>query len=191
MFLIKSLKNTLFSVDIRVLGIYRILFGIVLFYDILSRFSIIHLFYSHKSIFPTSYILSSPYKILPFTLMPAFNQPWEIKAFMVLGLISCVLFICGYRTKLFQIITSIVVLSLHNKVTTLENGGDIVVNNFIIWSLFLPLGLAYSYDSLKYSLKNSVENIPEDVNNFKFKNQRIISFAYFACLVQIAMIYFF
>lgn len=191
MFIFNAIKNTFFTTDIRILGIYRILFGTVLFYDILSRFSIIHLFYSNKSILPTPYILSSPYKILPFTLMPAFNQPWEIKAFMIIGLISCISLIFGYKTKLSQIIASVVVLSLHNKVSTLENGGDMVVNNFIIWSLFLPLGLAYSIDSLKKSLTNSVENSSDDLNNYKNNNFKIISFAYFACLVQIAIIYFF
>ena len=65
--LINALKNTFFTVDTRILAIYRILFGSVLLFDILSRFSVIHLFYTSKSIFPTSYILSSPYKIIPFT----------------------------------------------------------------------------------------------------------------------------
>lgn len=191
MFLIKAIKNTLFSVDTRILAVYRILFGSVLLFDILNRFSIINLFYSSKSIFPTSYILSSPYKVMPFTLLPAFNQPWEIKLFFSIGVIACIFFILGYRTKLFQIIASIVVLSIHNKLTTLENGGDMVVNNFIIWSLFLPLGLSYSIDSIKNSLKKSTENTPSELNTYKFNNHKILSFAYFACLVQIAMIYFF
>lgn len=186
-----NIINTLFRVDTHILGLYRILFGIVLFFDIQSRLPIVHLFYSNKSIFPTSYILSSPYKVMPFTLMPAFNQPWEIYAFMYIGMIACVLFILGYRTKLTQIIASIVVLSIHNKVSTLENGGDMVVNNFIIWSLFLPLGISYSYDSLKKSLKNSIENTPADLNSYKKENQKIISIGFFACIVQIAMIYFF
>ena len=123
--------------------------------------------------------------------MPAFNQPWEIYAFMYIGMIASILFILGYRTKLTQIIASIVVLSLHNKVSTLENGGDMVVNNFIIWSLFLPLGLSYSYDSLKRSLNNSIENSSIELNNYKKENRKIISIGFFACLVQIAMIYFF
>ena len=151
---INDIKNTLFGIDVRILGLYRILFGVVLFCDIFSRVPVVHLFYSNKGIFPTSYILSSPYKIMPFTLMPAFSQEWEIKLFMLIGLISCVMFIIGYRTKLFQIIASVVVLSIHNKVTNLENGGDMVVNNFIIWSLFLPLGISLSIDSIKKSLKN-------------------------------------
>ena len=191
MFLINTIKNTLFKVDVRVLGLYRILFGSVLFFDLWSRLSVIHLFYTNKSILPTSYILSSPYKILPFTLLPAFNQAWEIELFLYIGLIACLLFIIGYKTKFSQIVASIVVLSFHNKVSTLENGGDMVINNFIIWSLFLPVGLAYSIDSIKKSLKGNKENSSSDLNNFKYKNTNIVSFAYFACLIQIAMIYFF
>ena len=191
MFLIRKLKKILFQVDVQILGIYRILFGSVLFYDLISRLSVINLFYTNKSIFPTSYILSSPYKVLPFTLLTAFNQPWEVKFFLFSGLISCVFFILGYKTKLMQIITSIVVLSFHNKITTLENGGDMVVNNFIIWSLFLPLGISISIDSLKKSLHAKIENSPKDINNYKHRNFSINSIAYFACLFQIALIYFF
>ena len=187
----RHIKYTLTGIDIRILGIYRILFGLVLFCDIISRFPIIHLFYSSKGILPTSYILSSPYKIMPFTLLPAFNQEWEIQIFMFIGLVSAFFFIIGYRTKLFQIIVSIVVLSLHNKVTTLENGGDMVVNNFIIWSLFLPLGISLSIDSIKNSLKNSSEENSETLNKFKSEKFNYYSLAYFACLMQISMIYFF
>jgi len=189
--IINAIKNALFQVDIRVLGLYRIIFGSVLFFDLWSRLSVIHLFYTNKSIFPTSYILSSPYKVLPFTLLPAFNQPWEVELFLYTGLLACLFFIAGYKTKLSQIIASIVVLSFHNKVTTLENGGDMVVNNFIIWSVFLPLGLSFSIDSIIKSLKEKVENNIIELNSYNKVNKKIYSIAYFACLLQIAMIYFF
>ncbi|MAJ43547.1 MAG: hypothetical protein CMF96_02225 [Candidatus Marinimicrobia bacterium] len=191
MAIINAIKNALFQVDIRVLGLYRIIFGSVLFFDLWSRLSVIHLFYTNKSIFPTSYILSSPYKVLPFTLLPAFNQPWEVELFLYTGLLACLFFIAGYKTKLSQIIASIVVLSFHNKVTTLENGGDMVVNNFIIWSVFLPLGLSFSIDSIIKSLKEKVENNIIELNSYNKVNKKIYSIAYFACLLQIAMIYFF
>ena len=100
--------------------------------------------------------------------MPAFNQAWEVELFLYIGLIACLLFIIGYKTKFSQIVASIVVLSFHNKVSTLENGGDMVINNFIIWSLFLPVGLAYSIDSIKKNLKRNKENSTSDLNNYKF-----------------------
>ena len=191
MFIINSIKKTLFQVDTRILGIFRILFGSVLFFDLINRLSVIHLFYTNKSILPTSYVLSTPYKVLPFTLLPAFNQSWEVYLFLTLGLISCIFFILGYKTKLMQVIASIVVLSFHNKVTTLENGGDMVVNNFIIWALFLPLGLSYSIDSLILSLKEKIENNSFEINNYRKSHVKLHSFAYFSCLIQISMIYFF
>ena len=92
---------------------------------------------------------------MPFTLMPAFNQEWEIKLFMLIGLISAVMFIIGYRTKLSHFITTIIIISIHNKAVIVENAGDFVLNCMLVWTFFLPLGSALSLDSLKSSLKKN------------------------------------
>lgn len=129
---------------------------------------------------------------MPFTLLPAFNSEWELTIFFIIGLISTIFFITGYKTKFFQIISTIVVLSIHNKVSTIENGGDMVINNYLIWSLFLPLGSVWSIDSLIKSLNENYENSSAELNNLSHdKNYKIYSFAFFICLFQLCMIYFF
>ena len=75
----------------------------------------------------------------------------------------------------------------------LENAGDLFFNNLLILSLFLPLGLSFSIDSLRKSLKHR-ENTPDDLNDFNplhNKPKEIFSIGFFAILIQLSCIYFF
>ena len=76
----------------------------------------------------------------------------------------------------------------------LENAGDFVFNIILILSLFLPLGISFSIDSLKRSLLAYKELNPEQLNNREKgfnKSREVFSLAYFALLIQIASIYLF
>lgn len=190
--IVNIFRNTLFRADLRVLALFRILFGLVMFMDILRRIPYIDIFYSDKGVLPISYLLSSSYKSLPFSLLPAFGSPWEANVFFNAGLVFCLLYIIGYRTKLFQILSTIVLLSIHNKVSLIENGGDTVMNNFMVISLFLPLGAAWSVDAVRKKLKTTRESSPTELNEFThIPRDKVFSIAFFFCLIQLAMIYFF
>jgi predicted DCC family thiol-disulfide oxidoreductase YuxK len=70
------------------------------------------------------------------------------------GAIFCALcFTVGYRTRFFQILTGICMLSVHNRNTVLHNGGDVVHNLWWMWTIWLPLGRRWSIDALTKSWK--------------------------------------
>jgi len=179
-----------FYVDSRALGIYRMLLGILCFIDIFRRYSFIDIFYTNDSIISIS-TSNSFYKT--FTLLTTFTKSWEVHLFFLVGLIFSLLLIIGYRTKLSQIICAIVIISIHNRAIMLENAGDLFFNNLLVLSLFLPLGISFSLDSLKKSLIHR-ENTPDDLNNYSLginNPKEIFTMGYFAILIQLACIYFF
>ena len=175
-----------FTIDKRILGIYRIFFGILIFVDILRRWEVRHIFYSNNGIV-------HHYKSSYFSLLNMFDfQLWMIDLFFIIGMISSILLILGYKTKLSHLISAIILISLHNKVILVENAGDFVMNCMIIWTFFLPLGSAISLDSLKLSLKNLNDSNVTDLNHkIKSPDYQYCSIAYFAILLQISAIYFF
>ena len=159
---ILSLFKSWFTVDIRILGIYRIFLGLLIFFDIFRRWSTRYIFYSNNGIVHHS-SSSNSFSLLNTFHLPSdwgvFNLleilPWIINLFFIIGLFFSILLILGYKTKLSHFIAGIVLISLHNRVVLVENAGDFVLNCMIIWTLFLPLGAQISLDSLKSSLKKN------------------------------------
>ena len=175
-----------FSVDKRILGIYRIFFGLLIFADIARRWSTRYIFYSNDGI--VHHYKNSSY----FSLFNFFDfELWMIDILFIVGLFFSILFIIGYKTKLSHLISGIILLSLHNRVVLVENAGDFVLNCMIVWTFFLPLGSAISLDALKLSLKSINDSTTVDLNNKIPQSNQYCSIAYFAILFQISAIYFF
>ena len=179
-----------FFVDSRALGIFRILLGVLCFIDIYRRFEFIDIFYTNDSIISIS-TSNSFYK--SFTLLRTFTSSWEVHIFFIIGLITSTLLLIGYRTKLSQFITTIIIISIHNRAIMLENAGDFMFNNILIISLFLPLGISFGIDSLKTSLNFKEFNF-KDLNDKKNGiniPKQVFTLGYFAMLIQLSIIYFF
>ena len=180
-----------FLVDTRALGIYRIILGLLCFLDIARRWNVIEIFYINGALIdPPS--TNSYYKY--FTLLTTFTSSWEVHIFFAIGLIASLSLMIGYKTKLSHIVCAIILISIHNRSVMLENAGDMFFNSMIIWTLFLPLGITFSIDSIKTSLFKFKEYSTDDLNNrsFGYKKPIVIhSFAMFAILYQISAIYFF
>ena len=75
-----NLFKSWFSVDKRILGIYRVFFGMLLFIDILRRWDTRYIFYSNSGIV-------HHYKSSYFSLLNMFDfQPWMIDLFFIIGM---------------------------------------------------------------------------------------------------------
>ena len=180
-----------FAVDSRALGLFRIIFGYLCLFDVLRRWEFIDIFYTQASIIQSS-LTSSSYK--NFTLLNTFTSSWEVHLFFVIGLVFSFMLMIGYKTKFSQIMCAIIIISIHNRAIMLENAADFFMNCMLIWTVFLPLGISFSIDSLSNTLKNNKENSIDELNNRNFgvnKSQTLYSFAYFCMIYQLATIYFF
>ena len=180
-----------FAVDSRALGLFRIIFGYLCLFDVLRRWEFIDIFYTQASIIQSS-LTSSSYK--NFTLLNTFTSSWEVHLFFIIGIVFSFMLMIGYKTKFSQIMCAIIIISIHNRAIMLENAADFFMNCMLIWTVFLPLGISFSIDSLSNTLKNNKENSIDELNNRNFgvnKSQTLYSFAYFCMIYQVATIYFF
>jgi hypothetical protein len=192
--LLTPLRDAWFHADPRTLALFRLAFGTLCVVDIARRIPYIPLMYSDVGVLPNKSILEHPFNTQTFSLLFSFGGPVEAQIFFWLGLICAILFTVGYRTKLFHFLTAAVILSIHNKNILVENGGDQVMNIYMMWSLFLPLGDRFSVDSLIRSMRSRREITSAQMNDPEFLPRRtepFVRLAIFAALVQLSVIYFY
>ena len=184
-----NIINTLFRVDSRALGIFRILLGWLCFWDIIRRWDYIDVFYSNLGI-QVQYAVSKSFSIFHYIG----NDSIIMHLVFAIGILFSILLMIGYKSKFSHFITATIIISIHVYVTKVGNSGDMFLNCMLFWTFFLPLGKSLSIDGLINSLSNFKETKVDDLNDrTKGINSsvQIYSIAYFAMLFQISVIYFF
>lgn len=170
------------AADPRSLGLLRIAIGSVLIADVLRRLPDFAHFYTNAGMLPNHTTLWQPLRPHAISFFFTLSTPAEA----LLGLLACLgVFVCftlGWRTRLFQLLALVCLISLHGRVTMLENGGDIALSNLLFWSTFLPLGRRFSLDA-----KIAAEANP----NFVHDTRPITSLAVLAIILQFGVIYLF
>ncbi|MDP6853425.1 MAG: DCC1-like thiol-disulfide oxidoreductase family protein [Candidatus Marinimicrobia bacterium] len=165
--------------------------GILGMWDVCRRYAYIDVFYSLDGMNFRREVTNS-FSVKYFTLLDTFQTSFEVHLFFIATFICFFLLMVGFKTKLFHLLGAIGLISIHNAAVILENGGDMVFNNYLIWTLFLPLGGALSIDSLKRSLNQYPENNADDLNKpLPEGNERVFHVAFIACLIQLSMIYYY
>jgi predicted DCC family thiol-disulfide oxidoreductase YuxK len=184
------------TIDARSLGLGRIVLAVVLLVDLLRRVPDITLFYSNAGLVPNHMMLWRPPTQWMFSFFFILSRPEEVAAgFVVCGLIYLGLLV-GWRTRLMQFLSLIAVLSLHGRVTLLENGGDWMLGELALWTAFLPLGLRFSVDAVRASLRKRRETTAADLADRdalqpEGVGPRVVSLAALALVLQLANSYLF
>lgn len=189
-----TLRKAWFEFDPRSLGIFRIGLALLLLGDLLRRVPDLAVWYSNQGLLPNHNQLWRPASDYVFSLFFLASHPGEAAlGFVLCGLVYLGLLV-GWKTRLFQVLSLVAVVSLHSRAIVLENGGDVVMNILVAWSCFLPLGRRFSLDSLLASLRAQPETTAADLA-FDRRPGRptapVASIAVFALLLQFATIYFF
>jgi predicted DCC family thiol-disulfide oxidoreductase YuxK len=145
------------TIDARSLGLGRIGLALVLIFDLLRRIPILRLFYSNEGLLPNHTLLWRPPTQWMFSFFFMASLPDEAATcFVICGLVYLALLV-GWRTRLMQLLALVCVLSLHSRVTLLENGGDWMLGELALWTAFLPLGRRFSVDAVRASLRRHPE----------------------------------
>lgn len=181
-------------VDLRWLGAFRVVLGLVLCGQLLHCWSVARDFYSNDGILPNHFSLFRPLGRGVFSIYHAFSTPAEVHFAFTLTLLVFLTFTLGYRTRLFHVLSFLCITSLDARNLMTENGGTIVVNLLTWWTLLLPLGRRLSIDALLRSLRQRVESTSADLNQrtrSAEESNRFYSLAVFCLLFQWSAIYFF
>ncbi len=149
---LRSLWRTYFTIDVRSLGLFRILFGAVLLSDLARRWVELRFWYVNSGILPNHTLLWRPPTSNMFSLFFTVSTVQEAE----LGFFVCALiygcFLAGYRTRWAQLFVLVARVSLNSRLALLENGGDMVMDLLCLLTLPLPLGARFSCDAVAAAL---------------------------------------
>lgn len=180
--------------DPRTLGLYRIVIGLLLVLNGINHWREATIYYSNEGVLTNDWHLFRPASTYHFSIFHAFSTPEEVHVAFALSLLCYLMFMVGWRSRLFAILSCFWVTSMDNRLVLVENGGYIVVNLSIFWACFLPVGQRFSVDSLLRSFRERREGtIAELSQRFRpsWLTKPRMSFAAFVLVVNFGFIYFF
>lgn len=190
------LEDAYATFDLRWMGVFRVLFGVLLCVDLIRRWAVADDFYTNDGVLPNHFSLFRPLGRNVFSLYHSFSSLPQVNVAFAVTLAIFVTFTLGYRTRLFHALSLVCITSLNARNLLVENGGTVVVNLLCFWTLFLPLGQRFSLDALRRSLAARREHAPADLNlrdrsGDEAGAHSFRSLACFALLLQWSLIYFF
>ncbi len=189
------LRESYMVFDRRSLGLTRILLGFYLIMDLFRRTADWEHMFGDKGVLPSWVILNRP-QSGNFSLLHGFTSGPELWVLWGVILATYVLFLVGWKTKVWQITSLLFVTSMNGRVLLIENGGYVIQNLVLLWTAFLPLGDRFSLDSMLASLRRKREGKVDDLNDRNgmddtLKLGKFYSFVGVAIAFQFAAIYYF
>jgi predicted DCC family thiol-disulfide oxidoreductase YuxK len=180
------------SLDPRWLGLFRICLGSLLISELAYRWSYARLLFSNDGVLPNHFSLFAPMGQDLFSIYHVFSTVQEVHVAFALTLLVFVCFTVGYRTRLFHILSAILITSLHSRNLFTENGGSVVTHALAIWTVFLPLGRCFSIDAVRRSMKAVHEQSSAELNRREAEPVTpFVSIVVLGLLLQWSVIYFF
>lgn len=158
------LRESYASVDPRTLGVFRIVLGFLCAADAIRHWWHARFFYSNSGVLTNHYHLWTPSGRYNFSLFHSFSTLSEVHVAFAACVLIHLLFMVGWHTRLFSILSFIIVTSIDNRLVMVENGGYVVVNIVVGYAMFLPTGRRFSVDALLRSYREHKEKTGEDLN---------------------------
>jgi predicted DCC family thiol-disulfide oxidoreductase YuxK len=190
--LVAFLNERYRSLDPRWLGLFRICLGSLLISELMYRWSYARLLFSNDGVLPNHFSLFAPMGQDLFSIYHVFSSVQEVHVAFALTLLVFGCFTVGYRTRLFHILSAILITSLHSRNLFTENGGSVVTHSLAIWTVFLPLGRCFSIDAVRRSLAAVQEHSPAQLNRRESAPVTpFVSIVVVGLLLQWSVIYFF
>jgi hypothetical protein len=187
------LVETYLTVDPRSLGLFRVVFGLVLLSDLARRWVELGFWYTNSGLLPNHTLLWRPPTSNMFSLFFTASSLREAQLGFVLCAAVYAMFTLGYRTPWAQALTLLARVSLNSRLAVLENGGDMVMDLLCVLTLPLPLGARFSLDAVVSTPENLT--LPDEPSATRAvsppTNAPVVSLAVLALLLQFAAIYMF
>ncbi len=150
------LRGTFLRIDARSLGLFRVAMGAALLGDWVLRWTNLRAFYSNEGVLPNHAHL---YNVLKqeqprvWSVLHAFSTPGENGFGLLLILLVYVLFLIGYKTRVFHVLSVVALVSLTGRNLLLEAPANDVAITLLAATAFLPCGSRLSIDSLAASMR--------------------------------------
>jgi hypothetical protein len=180
--------------DPRSLGLARIYLGLLLLWDLLRRVPDLSTWYSNEGLLPNHTVLWRPSSEYMFSFLFAASRPEEAALMFALCALPFIALTVGWHTRVAHVLSFACMVSLHDREIFTENGGDCALNLLCFWTMFLPMGARFSVDAVRKSLAARRERTADELNDragMPAPARSGKSLAFFAILLQLAVIYYF
>ncbi|MGK3988357.1 hypothetical protein WME99_35270 [Sorangium sp. So ce136] len=157
------IKEHYCTIDVRTLGLFRLVLGFLLATDCVRHWADASWIYSNDGVLTNHYHLFHPSSGYNFSLYHAFSSIGEVHVAFALSLFCFLCFFVGWHTRLFSILSFLLVTSRDNRIVMIENGGYVVVNIITCWAMFMPTGRRFSVDALIRSYRERQERTAADL----------------------------
>jgi len=158
---ISSILSGFFALDLRTLAFVRILTGLVIVMDLLSRSQDLTAHYTDLGVVPRSLMLTSGQWLL--SVYAIGGSPGFVGFMFLLAAVFALLMSLGYRTRLMTVLSWVMLMSIQNRNPLVGYGGDSVIRMLLFWGMFVPWGAKYSMDSLRYGFNRLSDHLPQKV----------------------------
>ncbi len=175
----RFLRDRFLTIDIRTLGLARIYIALLLLFDLARRSLEMSIWYFESGLLPNAMLAQHPLRPWAYSFLYYVSSDAGVRlAFVLIALVYLAL-LFGVFTRVAQVLAAACLISLQVRVDFLSNGGDFVFCNLLVWSMFLPLGSAFSVDVWRKKKANAAIESP------------VVSWAVPVIWLQLATIYFF
>ena len=159
------LRSSFFHFDRRTLGMARIFLGFFLVMDLFRRTADWFDMFSNEGVLPAHVNLFRPQAANALSIVNAFATKPELVALWIFAFLTFMALLVGFKTKVAQVISLFLVAGMNGRVLLIENGGYVVHNLLLLWTMFLPLGGRFSVDSMLASMRRTKERTEAELND--------------------------
>jgi hypothetical protein len=167
----------IFGADPRSLAVFRIAMALIVIMDLLARWSSIRVHYTAEGVMPRSLLVESFVRWRWSLNLVNDTYAFQAGLFLV-AIAAAVAMMAGYRTRLMTIAVWVLVVSLQARNPWVLSGADSLLRVLLFWSMFLPLGAAWSLDARRQPREHRAPKV-------------YLSFATVGVFLQIAFMYWF
>ena len=163
--------------DLRSLAAFRIGLGLLIIADLAMRSTFIFQHYTDQGVLPRYAVLLKFWRPQYWSLHMISGELWfQILLFLVMGAAAFFVMV-GYRTRIFLLVSWLLMISLQNRNGIILSGGDMLLRSLLLFAIFLPMGARWSIDA-------NQRNESSTPNALK-------SWAGFCLMLQLAFVYLF
>jgi hypothetical protein len=177
----------LFGIDVRSLALFRIVIALILMIDLILRSTDLTAHYTDFGVLPRSYFFEMfPSLRFQINLHALGGSVFFESLLFVVAFVFAFLLLIGYRSQLSAFLSWILLISLQDRNILVLSGADILLRIILFWSLFLPLGAAFSVDAKGKDTPQGIpkgipKDIPQDTPNRAFSAGTIAYLLHICC----------
>jgi hypothetical protein len=188
-----SIRDLYASVDPRTAGLFRIALGLLMAADALRHWRQASWAYSNEGVLTNHFHLLHPESTWNFSILNSFSTLREVEVAFFLAVLCHLCLMVGWHSRLFAIVSFVIVTSIDNRLLMAENGGYTVANLISFYAMFLPIERRFSVDAWLASYRERKERSIADLA-VRYRpasgTAPSVSLAALFAILNLALIYF-